>query len=276
MQAPKNRIDFVFARGAGIMPTMLEVRFKNHECEGARPGPITSASRRRSCSCFPVIYRDRFVAGAGRGRPLARVNASAMVAACAFACGRCCLQGSSRSRRNPPMRTKQTGGSCRSLPPKRRMSNQRRSIRRTRSKLVCPIAISTPGESMATMELTARIPFPYVIVPGVQMSRTFSVLRFELPMVTLKLPMLSRVTGLSDLHFIDAAIRHWDRVAVGFGVSMLVPTATNELLGTGQLALGAVAGVDVSLGDQRQATLSITAENLTSVAGKDDRPESTR
>lgn len=37
IQAPKNRIDFVFAKGAGIMPTASEVRFKNADAKGFYP-----------------------------------------------------------------------------------------------------------------------------------------------------------------------------------------------------------------------------------------------
>ena len=37
VQAPKNRIDFVFAKGAGIAPTTSEVRFKNHDAKGFYP-----------------------------------------------------------------------------------------------------------------------------------------------------------------------------------------------------------------------------------------------
>lgn len=36
-QAPKNRIDFVFARGGGIEPLSAEVRFKNHDAKGFYP-----------------------------------------------------------------------------------------------------------------------------------------------------------------------------------------------------------------------------------------------
>jgi hypothetical protein len=130
------------------------------------------------------------------------------------------------------------------------------------------------GGSIAAFTFEASIPIPFVIVPGVSFGNIYSLLRIELPLASVKPPMMERTTGVGDIHLIDAAIKYWgDRLAVGAGIASLIPSASDEVLGTGKLALGPIAGATVSLGAEEQVSLSIIAENLTSVAGASMRPD---
>ena len=129
------------------------------------------------------------------------------------------------------------------------------------------------GGSLSALTGLVQVPMPYILIPGVRASNWFSLVELELPVATLKIPMASRVTGLSDMSLLDAAITHWDRWAAGFGVGLLIPSATEDLLGTGSLAVGPVAGLSGSFGSERQLIAGVALQSLTTVAGAEDRPD---
>jgi hypothetical protein len=129
------------------------------------------------------------------------------------------------------------------------------------------------GGSSAGLELDVTIPNPYVFVPGVRFAKMYTLLRIEVPTATVDVPMMERKTGISDIHAIYATLRYWNRITVGGGIATLMPSATDELLGTGKLSVGPIGGISARLGVKRQTEASLILENLTSVAGPDVRAD---
>ena len=127
------------------------------------------------------------------------------------------------------------------------------------------------GGSATGFTLRSAIPMPYVLVPGIRISDMYSLVRVDLPVVGVRVPGNAMVSGIGDVHMIDGAIKSWDKVAIGGGFGVQLPSATNLLLGTGKLQVGPVAGVSVWL---VKDVLSVSAlvENLFSIAGYDNRP----
>ncbi len=125
------------------------------------------------------------------------------------------------------------------------------------------------GHSLGLMFQTS-IPMPFVLIPGIAFDDVYSIVHLDIPFTSVKLPTMSRTTGVGDMQLIDAAIKYWDNIAVGAGVVMLIPSASDELLGTGKFSIGPIAGASAEFGP---ISPSIRIENLTSVAGSDTRDD---
>lgn len=122
------------------------------------------------------------------------------------------------------------------------------------------------GGSLVALTSETSIPMPFVIIPGIAFGGIYSIINIEIPFATLDVPMVPRATGIGDLRVLDGAIKYWDNVAAGAGFLAIVPSASHELLGSGELAIGAIAGASLSL-DSISAT--IVAETATSIVGED-------
>lgn len=126
------------------------------------------------------------------------------------------------------------------------------------------------GGSIVGLRSETSIPMPFVIVPGVAFADIYSIVHLDAAFATVKVPTMPRTTGIGDLHFIDAAIKYWDDIVVGAGFAMLIPSASHEVLGTGKLSIGPIAGASMR-GGSLSGTIRI--ENLTSIAGADGRDD---
>lgn len=126
------------------------------------------------------------------------------------------------------------------------------------------------GGSIAALTSETSVPMPFVVIPGVAFGGIYSIVHLDVPLATVKLPMTPRTTGIGDLQLIDAAIKYWDGIAVGGGFVLLIPAASHEVLGTGQLSLGPIAGASVNVGD---LSVSIRVQNVTSIAGAESRDD---
>ncbi|MGO8064427.1 hypothetical protein [Rhizobium leguminosarum] len=127
-----------------------------------------------------------------------------------------------------------------------------------------PSFIDTPGEPEANQFLLrGLIPSDMFGLP--------QLLRFTLPIATSPDVPSGYVTGLGDLTLMDLFIlpKHGD-VTLGVGPLLVVPTATDESLGSGKWQIGA-AGVVVA--PQRWGLLGALATYQTSFAGVDDRED---
>jgi len=128
------------------------------------------------------------------------------------------------------------------------------------------------GGSVAALTLRLAIPMPYVLVPGVRFAGIYSLVRIELPVLSVQPPSGGLIAGTGDLHVIDGAIKYWKRIAAGGGFAAQLPAASNVRLGTGKLMLGAIAGIATKLVTDR-VSLSVLVEALFSVTGYDARPD---
>lgn len=127
-----------------------------------------------------------------------------------------------------------------------------------------PSFIDTPGEPEANQFLLrGLIPSDMFGLP--------QLLRFTLPIATSPDIPSGYVTGLGDLTLMDIFIlpKHGD-VTLGAGPLLVVPTATDESLGSGKWQIGA-AGVVVA--PQSWGLLGALATYQASFAGVDDRED---
>ncbi|MCW1409735.1 hypothetical protein OLZ32_16535 [Rhizobium sp. 1AS11] len=127
-----------------------------------------------------------------------------------------------------------------------------------------PSFIDTPGEPEANQFLLrGLIPSDMFGLP--------QLFRFTLPIATSPDVPSGYVTGLGDFTLMDLFIlpKHGD-VTLGAGPLLVVPTATDESLGSGKWQIGA-AGVVVA--PQRWGLLGALATYQTSFAGVDDRED---
>jgi hypothetical protein len=121
------------------------------------------------------------------------------------------------------------------------------------------------GGSLVALTSETSIPMPFVIIPGIAFGGMYSIVNLEIPFATLDVPMAPRATGVGDFRIIDAALKYWDRFAAGAGFLMIVPSASHELLGSGELAIGGIAGASLTLED---VSATIIAETATSIVGE--------
>jgi hypothetical protein len=128
------------------------------------------------------------------------------------------------------------------------------------------------GGSVTGLTLRTTIPMPYVLVPGVRFANIYSLVRVDLPILSVDSPATGLFGGIGDVHFVDGAVKYWKNVAVGAGFGATLPSATHAGLGTGKLTLGPLLGVSVWL-VRDVLSISVIAENLFSIAGPADRPD---
>jgi hypothetical protein len=127
------------------------------------------------------------------------------------------------------------------------------------------------GGNATLLTLRLNVPMPYVLIPGLRILDWYSIVRVEVPVISLSTPLGSTV-GLGDVQAIDGfviPIRH--RAAVGFAFSSMLPSATSPLLGTGKLLIGPGAGASVYV-VRNLFAVGLLAEALFTVAGSPMRP----
>lgn len=102
-------------------------------------------------------------------------------------------------------------------------------------------------------------------------SKIYTIFRLEVPLISQTLPESQfDATGLSDLIFVDVVAFKTKIGLLGVGPSLILPTATSEYLGSGKWSAG-VAGVYLTKGFG--LTFGLLAQQYTSFAGDDDRPD---
>ena len=102
-------------------------------------------------------------------------------------------------------------------------------------------------------------------------SKIYTIYRLEVPVVSQTLPEKRfDATGLSDLVFVDVIAFKTKIGLLGIGPSLILPTASSEYLGAGKWSAGA-AGVYMTKGFG--LTLGLLAQQYTSFAGDNDRPD---
>jgi hypothetical protein len=118
--------------------------------------------------------------------------------------------------------------------------------------------------------IRTQLAMKYVLVPGLRLWDLYSVIRIDFAVASVNTPSAS-ATGIADLLFIDGVIKpfHWG--AIGLGFAMVLPSATNVILGDGKLQLGPVAAVAITC--FRRWRLALVAQNHFSVAGDAQRPD---
>src|SRR5262245_11069785 len=96
-----------------------------------------------------------------------------------------------------------------------------------------------------------------------------AILRFELPTTTIRVTGVPTQTGIGDAYaqvlFVPAVSR---RVALVAGTGVLIPTASDSLLGSGKVALAPAVGPLISFGPR--TLMFVKVQNFTSIAGDPD------
>jgi hypothetical protein len=110
----------------------------------------------------------------------------------------------------------------------------------------------------------------YALVPGLRIGKFYSIVRIDLPVISLNTPKV-RATGLGDVVAFDSAVWPFKHAAVLFGVGMILPSATNVALGLGQLQLAPSGGVGWAV--TRRLGVAVLFANFFSVASATPRPD---
>jgi hypothetical protein len=121
------------------------------------------------------------------------------------------------------------------------------------------------GGNATGLELRLVVPMPYVIVPGLRIRDWFSIIRTDVPIVSLDTPMAHTV-GISDTHIVDGTVIPFKWGALGFAFGVILPSATSAFLGTGKLSIGPGGGVAV-VAMPHLLSFSVLFENQFSIAG---------
>jgi hypothetical protein len=125
------------------------------------------------------------------------------------------------------------------------------------------------GGNASSLVIRTDLPMPYALVPGLRLGKIYSILRIDLPVISLNTPQL-HATGLGDTTVFDSGVYPFRHGAVLVGIGMILPSATNAALGLGQLQLGPSGGI--AWAPTRRLGLSVLAANFFSVASATPRP----
>jgi hypothetical protein len=121
------------------------------------------------------------------------------------------------------------------------------------------------GGNDTTLLLRVIAPMPDVLLPGIRIPHMYSLLRIDLPFLSINRPGGVSAWGVSDISVYDAAILPLPNGGIGVGLGMLLPSASDPLLGFGTLQVGPLFAAAFLI--KQVLGLAILAENLFSVAG---------
>lgn len=132
------------------------------------------------------------------------------------------------------------------------------------------------NESAIQFNLTARIAQPSAsiglpFIKSKDPSKIYSIYRFELPIIGQTYPMSSNLdaTGLSDLVIIDIIAFKKDWGILGVGPGLIVPTASENVIGSGKWSAG-VTGLYLNT-KTKGLQFGVLAQQFNSFAGESGR-----
>jgi hypothetical protein len=127
------------------------------------------------------------------------------------------------------------------------------------------------GGSAVSLMLRPSVPMPYVLIPGIRIWRAFSIVRFDLPIISLNTPKVI-TGGIGDIHFVDGAVFPFKWGALGFGFGAILPSASTPVLGTGKLTVGPGVGAATWIVPAK-LSVSVLVEAEFTIAGYPDRAD---
>jgi hypothetical protein len=121
----------------------------------------------------------------------------------------------------------------------------------------------------AELQFEPTLPYPGVIVPGLEIEGLWSVARLQLTGESLQ-NASGTAGGLEDLNFVDLAAYRWGLLTLAGGVASVFPLATSSQLGQGKWQVGPALAFDfLPVPALRIAALT---QGLWSVAGSSASP----
>jgi hypothetical protein len=121
----------------------------------------------------------------------------------------------------------------------------------------------------AELQFEPTLPYPGVIIPGLDVEELWSVARLQLTGESLQ-NANGTAGGLEDLNFVDLAATRWGSLTLAAGGATVFPLATSTQLGKGKWQVGPAVAFDfVPMPALRVAALT---QGLWSVAGSSASP----
>ena len=121
----------------------------------------------------------------------------------------------------------------------------------------------------AELQFEPLLPYPGVILPGLDIEGLWSLARVQLTGESLQNAQ-GTAGGLEDLNFVDLAADRLGPLTLGVGVATVFPLATSAQLGQGKWQLGPALGFD--LRPVSALRVAAIAQGLWSVAGSSASP----